>query len=1279
MKSTLLSGHLLRQAKIYRCLPHSSSALTLLFLFFFHVASVQAVTDTFSTAGTSTWTAPAGVTSVMVEAWGGGGAGGGATGNPAKGGGGAGGQYASSIVTVSSGSNYTIVVGAGGTGNTGNGNNGGNSTFATTTVVARGGVGGTRATSSSSATGGVGSTASGVGTTVYAGGNGSDGVGSTGAGGAGGGGAGNNGTGGNATGNTAGTGTANGGGNGGTGLTSMAAGNSGSVAGGGGGGGYATNNTDRNGGNGASGKVTITYVIPPTITSLSPVSKNVGDAAFTLTVNGSNFINGSQVQFNGASRPTTFVSASQLRVSIPASDLSSATVHSVTVVNGSTTSNAVAFSVIPPLPTLPSQCFTDTFDSLNVNDWNVSETGGNSSPIFIPNVVGGRLRLTDKVTNRASMAQLQRWLPAADNTVVLTFDYYAYGGSGADGMGIVLSDTSTTPTPGASGGSLGYAQKTGVAGFNGGWLGIGLDEWGNFPCTNEGRTGYPANWVPPVGANTAACTGANGGGNAIAVRGRGNGSANTEYKLLARTSTLSPILWSNTPTMTTPHKYRITFDHSNSSNAWLTVQRDTTGTGNSYISVVPTFDVKALYSGQTNVPENFYLSLTASTGGSTNFHEIDNVTLCATTLLPVGGGVHHLEITGNATGPTCQPTTLTIKACADAVCTGYTSTAVSGTLTANKTVTWGAGAPVFTIPAGSISTTVNVTVPSGATTFDINPATVTPAAINRTSCNLGGLNTCTFTGTASGLSLTVPNHISCNNQAVTLKGCGSTFANTGRTITLSTAYMNPTSGTQQATATYLTNSGTTASVVLASTPTTLSNVKFDATATAADLKISYPDVGQLQLNASYTGSSATGDAGVSMTGSTSFIAAPASFTISPITAAPLIAGKNFAATVTAKNNCATPTTTPNFGREIAPENVTISHIRNQPTGAGASNGIFTSGLGGFTNGVATSNNLNWSEVGKIDLNAVLASGNYLGSNVTAATGSISAVGAFIPDHFDTTVIQGCNADVFTYSGQAFPVKVTALNGLAIPTTTVNYDGTANTSPNFAKAVTLSDANGIAGSLSPNSVAASAFSAGVATASPSFTFTTKETAPATIKLRAVDTNNVSSATGTEGMAFIRSGRVQLTNAYGSELLNLAMPAAAQYYNGNTWITNIDDKCTNITLSFAPVGTDITGKTCVLEPANNSGQGCPSPVTGNYQFLEEGITGTDSNGVAGFAGNFNLWLKATGLGNAGALDVTADVADYLKFNWRGLGNANPTARASFGLYRGDNKVIYSRELY
>lgn len=273
-----------------------NSARAIFILLCLLAAAAEAATVTYTASGN--WTAPAGVTSVTVEAWGGGGGGGAATGNPAKGGGGAGGQYAKKVVTVTPGNTYAIVVGAGGAVSTTTaGGAGGDSTFAATTVVAKGGAGGGLASANSSGgTAGVGLSTGGVGDVVYAGGSGSAGVFSN-TGGAGGGGAGSSGAGGSASGNTAGTGTATGGGSGGAGIvgTTSSNGNAGSTAGGGGGGGNATGTTDRSGGAGASGQVFITYATVPTVTT---------NAASALTTTGAT-LNGT-VSSNGASTTVTF-------------------------------------------------------------------------------------------------------------------------------------------------------------------------------------------------------------------------------------------------------------------------------------------------------------------------------------------------------------------------------------------------------------------------------------------------------------------------------------------------------------------------------------------------------------------------------------------------------------------------------------------------------------------------------------------------------------------------------------------------------------------------------------------------------------------------------------------------------------------------------------------------------------------------------------------------------------------------------------------------------------
>jgi subtilisin len=93
--------------------------------------------------------------------------------------------------------------------------------------------------------------------------------------------------------------------------------------------------------------------VPPSITSISPVSAVAGDPAFTLTVNGFGFTAASIVRWNGSDRPTTFVSSTRLQAAIPASDIASIVDAAVTVVKppGGGTSAPALFRVTGP-PTL---------------------------------------------------------------------------------------------------------------------------------------------------------------------------------------------------------------------------------------------------------------------------------------------------------------------------------------------------------------------------------------------------------------------------------------------------------------------------------------------------------------------------------------------------------------------------------------------------------------------------------------------------------------------------------------------------------------------------------------------------------------------------------------------------------------------------------------------------------------------------------------------------------------------------------------------------------------
>ena len=119
--------------------------------------------------------------------------------------------------------------------------------------------------------------------------------------------------------------------------------------------------TVQNGTN-VSGSTTFA-VNDPVISSLGPVSTDpAGTSGFTLTITGTNFVNGvSTVLWNGAALATPIsISATQITVAVPTGDLALAGTPGVTVQNGSATlaSNASTFTITPTVTTLSSTSAT---------------------------------------------------------------------------------------------------------------------------------------------------------------------------------------------------------------------------------------------------------------------------------------------------------------------------------------------------------------------------------------------------------------------------------------------------------------------------------------------------------------------------------------------------------------------------------------------------------------------------------------------------------------------------------------------------------------------------------------------------------------------------------------------------------------------------------------------------------------------------------------------------------------------------------------------------------
>ena len=97
---------------------------------------------------------------------------------------------------------------------------------------------------------------------------------------------------------------------------------------------------------GGQNTLNVTFSLKPTTTSILPTSKVVGEAAFTMTVTGTNFQTGAVVRFNGSNRTTFGTGTTTRTASILASDLTTAGTFSITVANpDGGVSNAQTFTV----------------------------------------------------------------------------------------------------------------------------------------------------------------------------------------------------------------------------------------------------------------------------------------------------------------------------------------------------------------------------------------------------------------------------------------------------------------------------------------------------------------------------------------------------------------------------------------------------------------------------------------------------------------------------------------------------------------------------------------------------------------------------------------------------------------------------------------------------------------------------------------------------------------------------------------------------------------------
>lgn len=700
-----------------------------------------------------------------------------------------------------------------------------------------------------------------------------------------------------------------------------------------------------------------------------------------------------------------------------------------------------------------------------------------------------------------------------------------------------------------------------------------------------------------------------------------------------------------------------------------------------------------------------------------------------------GGGLDHFVVGHDGYGINCLTETITVTAVqADgSTYTGYSGSIVLDTQSGDGSWTLNSGNGVFsdaTAGDGLAAYTFDL-ADSGVAIFDLDYATGT-ASIDvdaydgsiRDDDTEGNLlfSPSGFTVTAAPLTNPPPSTISsaipaqtaatdftlylaAYGQTPTDPVCGIIEAYTGaKNLKFWSSYNNPSSGTL---------------------PLSVDSVAAFASEAAADggsaqsvvfsngqaaITTNYPDVGQLTL--AMKDDTVTADLPTGIRGaSDAFVVKPAAFVLSNIqrssdgfanpgtainesSAAFMAAGDAFSVTVTAVNSLGNAT--PNYGQETVAETVLLTP---NLVAAGAGNNpaiAFATGFNGFVNGIDTGTDFHWDEVGIITLTPSVGDGDYLGAGDVSGTVSAN-VGRFYPDHFTTAFTAGSfansctTATAFTYLGQSFGYlgnpTVTATAQSAVSTPTANYTGAwarlttggvgltypvADNSQLDEGGVTAIALTATPGALSrvDNADASLTFTLGGTTAD-SFAYDRSAgqvppfSSDLTIQLTAVSdgeaaANDLSPAKAITPIGNLqRFGRGYAQDAHGTMSLvgdSLSVPVGVSYYDvGGVWTLNADDSCSQY--SYTKTDNGITTTAVGASPV--------SLVNGVGDLTLTVSADAGSPGGSSVIDTvWDSWLRY----DIDAIDLPLDGDLY---------DDNPSATATFGIFRGDDRYLYWRE--
>ncbi|HEX4002384.1 MAG TPA: beta-propeller fold lactonase family protein [Candidatus Acidoferrales bacterium] len=223
-----------------------------------------------------------------------------------------------------------------------------------------------------------------------------------------------------------------------------------------------------------------------TLTTISPNSATAGGAAFTLTIEGTNFVAGSMVSFGGSAPTTTFVNSTELTAAIPAASIASTGTMNVTVTNpmpGGSTSNPVKFTVtgagpspVPTITVLAPSCAPAGEQFIDGGDNQLTVISSNTDGIFAADAAV-RWNGSDRpTTGDGSVNGLAAQISASDIATAGTASVTVFnpppGGGTSNSLTFTITPGAVDPQSIAvdPAGKFVYVASSGCTGGSGGYV-----------------------------------------------------------------------------------------------------------------------------------------------------------------------------------------------------------------------------------------------------------------------------------------------------------------------------------------------------------------------------------------------------------------------------------------------------------------------------------------------------------------------------------------------------------------------------------------------------------------------------------------------------------------------------------------------------------------------------------------------------------------------------------------------------------------------------------------